>query len=277
LLFALAHRASHSFEEELIHEIAELFNNSSTAKYLISAEKPSMITDIYGFDVKLIDQLPTSMHSSGEGHQLYIYERVNNIVGRGGTQEVGGVRCDPLFAKRYGQVSSGPAKVVEQLDEDIQKFCAFNPVKERGERQPRKMYKPEDFRANEKKSAEKGQRKSKPSPAKKKAQRKPSESDNNVPKRKKKSLKKRKRVDKQPNSSVTVGRISKTKRSKHGTEARADDNSGLTHGAGARADDNSGTNGEWKCPRCSLDNLSSAKSCDACGLRFASWSCHHVR
>ena len=260
--FALAHRASHSFEEELIRKIAELFNNSSTAKYLISAEKPGMITRTYGFDVKLIDQLPTSMHSSGEGHQLYIYERVNKIVGRGGTQEVGGVRCDPLFAKRYGQVISGAEEVVEQLDEDIQTFRAFDPVKGREERNSPDNYEPEDFRTKGKKSVGKGQRKSKPSPAKKKAQRKPSKSDSNVSKRKKKSLKKRKRVDKQPNP-VATERISKTKRSKNGT--------------GARAENNSGTTSEWKCPRCSLDNLPSAKSCDVCGLRVASWSCSHVR
>ncbi|EJK54465.1 hypothetical protein THAOC_25904 [Thalassiosira oceanica] len=160
---------------------------------------PGLITNVYRFDVKLLGQLPTSMHSSGEGHMLYFYERLNKIVGRGGTEEVDGVKCDPLFAKRYGQVSSGHTEVVEQLDEDIQIFRAFNPVKERDERKSPNTYEPEDFRDKEKKPLGK-RRGSKKSKKPKKVPPKQSKPDSNLSKRKKGSLKKRKRADQLPSS-----------------------------------------------------------------------------
>jgi len=144
-----------SFERELFHKIAERFNNSTTAQYLISCKKEALIIDECGFDVKLINQLPTSMHSSGEGHQLYIYQRLNKIVGRGGTHEVGGVKCDAHFAKRYEQVVlSGPDAVLEQVIADIDTFCAYDPVKERTERDERKrtqFFTTEDWRENKRK------------------------------------------------------------------------------------------------------------------------------
>lgn len=254
-------RALQSFEKPLFHKIAELFNNSTTAQYLISCKKEALIITECGFDVKLIAQLPTSMHSSGEGHQLYIYKRLGKKVGPGGEREVGGVKCDPLFAKRFEQVCSGPKAVLEQVLEDIKEFCAFNPVKQRvKQRKSPDMYEPEDWRANKtKKSVEKSRLTKQPKP-RSEAARKETRPDSNVSKRMKESLKKRKPVDQQqPNPLDTKRIVRETKHSKHC--------------AGTRADNNSVPTGEWECPRCHLYNPLSKKSCGVCPFRVASWSC----
>lgn len=204
-----------SFERPLFSKIAKRFNNSTTAQYLISCKKEALIIHECGFDVRLIKHLPTSMTSSGEGHELYIYKRVNKIVGHGGTDEVGGVKCDPLWSRRFGQVNSGAEAVFEQLIGDIDEFCAFDPVKQRDERNRPIYYEAEDWRE---------------------------------PGKKKKSAK-------QPKAGAT----------KKKTKAKADRKSISVNTQRFLGGSTATT---WSCPKCTLVNPMSTKSCEACHFKF---------
>ncbi|EJK55707.1 hypothetical protein THAOC_24531 [Thalassiosira oceanica] len=154
------------------------------------------------------------MTSSGEGHELYIYKRVNKIVGRGGTHEVGGVKCDPLWSRRFGQVNSSAGAVFEQLIGDIDEFCAFDPVKQRGERNRPIFYEAEDWREPAKKT--KPAKQSKPCATRKK------------------------------------------------TKAKA----GKSMGANTHNFSGGGAATTWSCPKCTLVNPMSTKSCEACQFKF---------
>jgi len=174
---------------------------------------------------------------------------------------VDGVRCDPLFAKRFKQVGSGPDAVLEQVLADIKEFCAFDPVKQREEqRKSPEMYEPEDGRAKKKKKKKSVQKRRPTKQAKPRiaARKEETRLDSNQPGR---SLKK-KRVDERQPDLLDTGRMSESKHSRHSAGASADGNRGTT-------------TGEWECPRCHLNNPLSEKSCGACGFRVASWLCCH--
>lgn len=63
------------FPPPLQQAIAEKFNDSCHAEYLISYRPPARVIEEYGYDVELIDQMPTNMHGSGEVHTCYFYRR----------------------------------------------------------------------------------------------------------------------------------------------------------------------------------------------------------
>lgn len=65
------------FPPDLQRSIANKFNNSVHAKYLVSYRPPHRVIKEYEYQVECIDQLPTSMHGSGEIHTAYFYRRTN--------------------------------------------------------------------------------------------------------------------------------------------------------------------------------------------------------
>ena len=91
-----------------MYDIADRFNYSSTAMYYISYKRPKLIIEEYKFQVKLVTQLHTSMHGSGEGHTCYIFSRVGNPgVGASKYECFGEVPCDPLFQKAWEMCKFG--------------------------------------------------------------------------------------------------------------------------------------------------------------------------
>ena len=100
------------FEPALQESIAEKFNNSRSAQYLVSYRSPREIA-AYGYQAELVQQCPTSLCGSGEGHAAYFYRRTNqppaatpreNLVlpARASTRGCPGlsetsVYCDPFF------------------------------------------------------------------------------------------------------------------------------------------------------------------------------------
>jgi hypothetical protein len=63
------------FPPDVMDKMAEMFNRSS-AKYFISFHAPRKVLDAYGFSVKNIGRVATSMAGSSEGHKCYFYKRV---------------------------------------------------------------------------------------------------------------------------------------------------------------------------------------------------------
>jgi hypothetical protein len=67
------------FPPPLQRNIANKFNNSQYAQYLVSYRPPRRVIDEYGYDVEHIAQMTTSMHGSGENHMAYFYKRKSLI------------------------------------------------------------------------------------------------------------------------------------------------------------------------------------------------------
>jgi len=67
------------FPPDLQKSIANKFNNSQYAEYLVSYRPPRRVIDEYGYAVKFIDQMSTSMHGSGENHMAYFYKRTSAV------------------------------------------------------------------------------------------------------------------------------------------------------------------------------------------------------
>lgn len=66
------------FPPSLQRKIAEYFNASTHAKYLVSYRPPRRVIDEYDYNVKAIGKIPTSMTGSGEVHTAYFYQRTNS-------------------------------------------------------------------------------------------------------------------------------------------------------------------------------------------------------
>lgn len=64
------------FPPPLQQSIANKFNTSVHARYLVSYRPPHRVIHEYGYNVELVDQLSTSMHGSGEVHTAYFYKRI---------------------------------------------------------------------------------------------------------------------------------------------------------------------------------------------------------
>ena len=95
-----------------MHDIATMFNRSSTAKYLISYKKPSDITNEYMFQVKLIGKLQTTMHGSQRHHTCYIFGRVSNDNAVDAQQpcldsDMDSVPCDQIFQDAWDCCMTG--------------------------------------------------------------------------------------------------------------------------------------------------------------------------
>jgi len=65
------------FPPPLQQSIARKFNSSVHCRFLVSYRPPHRVIHEYGYEVVLVDQLPTSMHGSGESHMAYFYKRTN--------------------------------------------------------------------------------------------------------------------------------------------------------------------------------------------------------
>lgn len=67
-----------AFPPDLQSQIAKKFNESIHSKYLISFRPEYRVVDEYGYNVKLITSVKTSMHGSKENHTAYIYKRLDD-------------------------------------------------------------------------------------------------------------------------------------------------------------------------------------------------------
>eukprot|EP00605_Chrysophyceae_sp_TOSAG23-4_P000637 GSChrysophyteH1.ASY1.ANO1.718.1 assembled CDS len=67
------------FPPPLQKNIAEKFNDSQYAQYLISYRPPRRVISEYGYRVEFVTQMTTSMHGSGENHMAYFYKRISPI------------------------------------------------------------------------------------------------------------------------------------------------------------------------------------------------------
>lgn len=67
------------FPPAVLVSIANAFNKSNTAQVLVCFTKPRKIIEQYGFAVKLISQIKTSMCGSSETHTAYVYSATPSI------------------------------------------------------------------------------------------------------------------------------------------------------------------------------------------------------
>ena len=141
------------FPPPLQQSIARKFNTSQYAECLVSYRPPRRVIEEYGYDVEFVEQLPTSMHGSGEGHMAYFYRRTSSapkltpaqlnakytkvrLPARPKFDEKDtNVLCDPLFAacvqSAAGDVSALQAEADKIVDETLN---AERPKRERRSR-----------------------------------------------------------------------------------------------------------------------------------------------
>ena len=101
-----------SFEPPLMCDISNMFNQSSTARYLISYKRPKKIMTEFGFQVECIGKLQTSMHGSSEGHTCYFFRRLDSESIMDTQQfctasDVDAVPCDQLFQNAWDVCKGG--------------------------------------------------------------------------------------------------------------------------------------------------------------------------
>lgn len=136
------------FPPPLQQSIAKKFNNSVHAKFLISYRPPHRVIFEYEYDVELVDQVPTSMHGSGEVHTCYFYRRTNtprratdadnkiSIPARPHFEETDiEVVCDPCFAAAVTLAIGDVSILKEHVDEIAKKHMESSRPKR--ERKPR--------------------------------------------------------------------------------------------------------------------------------------------
>ena len=102
--------------------LPNMFNKSSTAKYLISYKRPSKIINEYKFQVELIAKLATSMYVSAERHTCYFFCRVSGTNVANGEQpclssSVGDGPCGLLFQSAWDVCKSGDLdNIIDHVD-----------------------------------------------------------------------------------------------------------------------------------------------------------------
>mmetsp|Transcript_16823 Transcript_16823/g.32816 ORF Transcript_16823/g.32816 Transcript_16823/m.32816 type:complete len:633 (+) Transcript_16823:352-2250(+) len=64
------------FPPEAMKAVAQAFHASSSSLYFICFDKPKILEE-YGFELDLVDFVPTKMAGSGEQHRCYIYRRTD--------------------------------------------------------------------------------------------------------------------------------------------------------------------------------------------------------
>lgn len=140
------------FPPSLQQKIAEYFNASTHAQYLVSYRPPRRVIKEYGFDVEEIGKMPTSMTGSGESHTAYFYKRTSSpapCVARTGTslltvpaREASDLRHSDVVCSNYFKESIehalGPvqtlARHVESVSDQI-----LNAGRPKRERKPRNL------------------------------------------------------------------------------------------------------------------------------------------
>jgi len=120
------------FPPETQMTIADLFNESHYAQYLVSYRPPHRVQMEYGYRVQFLYQMPTYMHGSAEAHTAYFYSKIGPvdklldapnlfIPGRENyAEESIAVYCDPMFLApaRFGvsSVSTQTAIVAREVE-----------------------------------------------------------------------------------------------------------------------------------------------------------------
>ena len=143
------------FPPPLQQSIAQKFNNSQYAQYLVSYRPPRRVIEEYGYAVEFIDQISTSMHGSGEGHMAYFYKRTSpvpalttairetlkkvHMPARPGFDEKDcSILCDPAFAKGVTQAVGPVADLLEYAEECVDE--QLNADRPKRDRRPRALF-----------------------------------------------------------------------------------------------------------------------------------------
>jgi len=103
--FTHVYMFSIGFPPPLWRKLSEMWNQSQ-APYLICYHTPQHIIHHHGFHVRLVAQMPTSMHGSKEGHMGYIYTR-DASNRKPSTKRGRKSVCDPIFKKPLRLVAGG--------------------------------------------------------------------------------------------------------------------------------------------------------------------------
>ena len=113
-----------------MYDIAEIFNHSKIAQWLITYKKPQLIIHQYKFQVQLVTKFQTSMHGSAEGHNCYIFRRTEKS-GIGAREKCCGEPCDPLFMEAFKINRDGFVATSKHVAEKVNKFFAEKPSRNR--------------------------------------------------------------------------------------------------------------------------------------------------
>lgn len=128
------------FPPKLFKQLAKMFNQSQSP-WLICYHGPKLMVERYGFDVELIVQMQTTMFGSGEGHEGYLYKRVEGKkksskktkkCPTGGAGLPRGVPCDPLFANAWRTTKGDFDTYSKQVEADLNRsLCSGRPRRNR--------------------------------------------------------------------------------------------------------------------------------------------------
>ncbi len=121
--FTHVYMFSIGFPPELWEGLSTMWNKSDAGacQYLICYSPPKKIIDTYEFNVKLLVQIPTSMHGSKESHMGYIYRRTapeKKLKAKTASSKRA-VACDPLFKPSYNLVKSGLKALEREVDRQV--------------------------------------------------------------------------------------------------------------------------------------------------------------
>lgn len=124
------------FPPNLLEKLAQLFNTSEYAIFLISYNKPSIVIDDYKYNVEIQQNLGISLHGSNEKKTVYFYKkkvippsemppyRVKLTLPQrlGIDEEPIEIFCDPSFLKGIEIAVGPPAGVSAYLNQCVDKF-----------------------------------------------------------------------------------------------------------------------------------------------------------
>lgn len=141
------------FPPQLQINIAQKFNSSMYAKYLVSYRPPHRVVNEFGFKVRLVYKILTTMHGSRETHTAYFYcrdlasyplsQNISNTVirvpGRIDFKESDHeVYCDPMFVEA-SILAVGKMDSINAHATDTQKTFLTS-------KRPRRETKPVDYK-----------------------------------------------------------------------------------------------------------------------------------
>ena len=111
-----------SFPPELLEELAVRWNRSGS-EFLICYHGPKYMVDKYHFSVELMVQSTAYMTTSSEGHECYIYRRIQGAKGDG-------THCDKFFSHAWDMCRAGDVHALHKhVIQEIETLKLVDPRK----------------------------------------------------------------------------------------------------------------------------------------------------